>query len=83
MDSQKPAPGPVQPASMLPWFTYFFSDILLPALAIPVYRRGLRRTWGARMAPVAPTTRRWLALIALGSLVVVSLALTKGAGRRR
>lgn len=39
------------------------------AMMIPVYRRGLRRTWGGRMAPMAPRTRIWMGfLLALGLL---------------
>lgn len=79
---QKPAPGPAQPASPLPWFSYFFADILLPALTIPVYRQGLRRTWGDKMAPVDSATRRWLAIMALSSVFSLGLGLLMR-GRRR
>ena len=38
----KPSPQGPQPRSNLPWQAYFVGDILLPALAMPVYRNGLR-----------------------------------------
>jgi predicted amidohydrolase len=41
--AQKPSPQGPQPRSGLPWQAYFVGDILLPALAMPVYRNGLRR----------------------------------------
>ena len=40
--AQKPFPQGPQPRSNLPWQAYFVGDILLPALAMPVYRNGLR-----------------------------------------
>ncbi len=70
---KKPAPQTPQPASPLPWFVYFSSDVLLPLLTIPIYRKGLRRAWGERMAPVEASTRRWLMLLGLG--VVISFGL--------
>jgi predicted amidohydrolase len=41
--AEKPSPRGPQPRSGLPWQAYLVSDILLPALAVPVYRNGLRR----------------------------------------
>jgi len=40
---EKPRPHGPQPASPAPLLTYLSSDVLLPTLAIPIYRRGLRR----------------------------------------
>lgn len=40
---KKPTPTHPQPRSLLPKLSYFLSDILLPPITIPVYRRGLRR----------------------------------------
>ncbi len=40
---EKTSPQDPQPRLGLPWQAYFVSDILLPALAMPVYRNGLRR----------------------------------------
>ena len=42
------------------------SLMLLPALCIPDYRRGLRQTWGPHMAPVDAATRRWRGVLVLG-----------------
>jgi predicted amidohydrolase len=66
-------PAGRQPGSGLSPLVYLISDVFLPWLTIPVYRRGLRRAWGQRMAPVEPTTRHWTAL--LGVAVALSFAL--------
>ena len=63
---EKPCPQEPQPASPLPFFTYFASDVLLPSLSVPVYRKGLRRAWGEGMAPVEASTRNWMILLGLG-----------------
>ena len=39
----RPSPGRSQPASPVPWIAYLISDVLLPLLSIPVYRKGIRR----------------------------------------
>jgi hypothetical protein len=78
---ERPSPQEAQPASPLSWFTYFISDVLLPSLTLPVYRQGLRRAWGERMAPVAASTRRWAVLLSLG--VVAGFLLGLFLGRRR
>jgi hypothetical protein len=39
----RPHPQGPQPVSPLSPFAYFISDVLLPSLTVPVYRRGLRR----------------------------------------
>lgn len=44
LSDERPSPQYPQPASPLSWFTYFISDVLLPSLAIPIYRKGLRQT---------------------------------------
>ena len=76
-----PRPRGPQPASLIPFLTYLSSDVLLPALTIPIYRRGLRRTWGDGMAPVATSIRNWTIL--LGLSVVVSLLVGLLLGRRK
>ena len=43
---RRPVPAVSQPPSSLPWMSYLVSDMLLPALSVPVYRRGLRRARG-------------------------------------
>ncbi len=40
----RPRPTQRQPASLMAGSTYFLSDVLLPAIAVPVYRKG-RRWW--------------------------------------
>lgn len=73
LPDERPSPQGSQPKSPLPWFSYFSSDILLPLLTIPVYRKGLRRAWGQRMAPTEASARHWMLL--LGITVIVSLSL--------
>ena len=63
---EKPRSRGPQPASPVPFLSYLSSDVLLPALSVPVYRRGLRRAWGEGMAPVAASTRRWGILLGPG-----------------
>ncbi len=40
---RKPAPKRPPPSSLLPWIAYFSSDVVLPLLMRPVYRRGVRQ----------------------------------------
>jgi predicted amidohydrolase len=68
---QTPQPVGRQPGSGLSPLLYLVSDVILPWMNVRVYRRGLRRAWGQRMAPVEPTTRHWIAL--LGVAVAFSL----------
>lgn len=63
---QRPVPNRDQPASSLPPMVYVTSDYLLPWLTIPTYRQGLRRAWGAQMAPLEASTRQWV-VVALGA----------------
>jgi hypothetical protein len=48
---------------------YLLVDALTTNLMTGVYRAGLRRQWGARMAPVDPRTRVWAAAVALAGLI--------------
>jgi hypothetical protein len=43
---EKPAPNRPQPRSLLPKISYLASDVTLPLLSRPTYRRGLRRRLG-------------------------------------
>lgn len=61
----KPQPHGRQPPSPLSPLSYLASDYLLPILTTPVYRAGLRQTYGAHMAPLNPAARRWLATLAV------------------
>ena len=76
-----PRPRRPQPGSLAPPLTCLVSDVLLPSLSIPVYRRGLRRTWGGGMAQVAVSTRRWTVLLAIG--VVAGFVVGRFLGRRK
>ncbi len=78
---EKRFPQEPQPASPISWLIYFMSDIVLPWLTIPVYRKGLRRVWGRQMAPVEPRTHRWKIL--LGMSVIASFLMGFLLGRRR
>jgi hypothetical protein len=68
LPAARPRPQAAQPRSTLPWLTYLSSDVIVPWLTIPIYRRGVRRAWGAQMAPLGRTAR--LALAGLGMLGV-------------
>lgn len=47
---ERPSPRGPQPSSRASWFATFISDVLLPLLVVPVYRRGLHRTLKERAA---------------------------------
>ena len=78
---ERPHPRGPQPATRAPFLTYLSSDVLLPALTVPVYRNGLRRTWGEGMAPVSASTRKWTALLGLG--VAIGFLVGLFLGRRK
>ena len=82
---EKPRSQSAQPASPVPWLSYFVSDTVLPLLTTPVYRRGLRRVWGAEMAPVEASTRRWISLVGAGVVAGLGLGILIGVlwGRRK
>jgi predicted amidohydrolase len=63
---QKPMPSEIQRIPDLPRILYLLSDHILPWISITVYRQGLRKVWGERMAPVQSSTRRWRVLLGLG-----------------
>ncbi|MBN1954044.1 MAG: carbon-nitrogen hydrolase family protein [Anaerolineae bacterium] len=63
---ERPCPQEPQPPSLISGFVYFCSDVLLPATVLATYRRGLRRAWGERMAPLRPSSRQWAFLLGLG-----------------
>lgn len=81
LPDERPSPRHSQPPSPLSWFLYFISDVLLPSFTIPVYRNGLRRTWGKHMAPVDPATRKWTAALILG--IATTYILTRIRHRRK
>jgi len=75
-----PAPYGRQPVPPVPRPAYWFSDVLIPGIVQGVYRRGARRVWGPRMAPVRPVTQRWL--LALGAIALVNYLVGWLRGRR-
>ncbi len=81
LPSSRRQPQGAQPPSRTAWFGHLVSDWVLPWLTLPVYRRGLRRIWGARMAPASPETRRWQIILALGA--ALSFGLGWLVGRRK
>jgi hypothetical protein len=78
---EKPRPHKPQPTPPVPFLTYLSSDVLLPLLTVPTYRKGLRRAWGKEMAPLDASTRRWGILLAASA--VAGLLLGFLLGRRR
>ena len=72
-----------QPAQRGPRLTYLLSDVALTALAIPAYRAGARLAWGAHMAPVDNSTRRWLPALGLGAAVALGLGYWLGRCSRK
>jgi hypothetical protein len=75
-----PLPRGAQPPSRVPAFAYLSSDIILPWLMQPIYRRGVRRAWGRHMAPSAGRMGLWAG--AAGILVAFGLAVGLLARRR-
>lgn len=86
---EKRCPQAAQPVSSVNWAVYLLSDVLLPAISVPMYRRGLRKAWGAhaasglRMAPIEPETKRWLALLGAAGVIGFVLGALFGPKRRR
>jgi predicted amidohydrolase len=68
-----PQPALAQPNMPYTTWAYFISDLLLPLLTAPLYRRGYRAVHGKEMAPLDRGTRiwRWVAFgaLALGFLL--------------
>lgn len=65
---ERPQPRGAQPPSRVPAFAYLSSDAILPWLLAPVYRRGVRRAWGAQMAP--PPIGAWLRAAGIVGIVL-------------
>ncbi len=59
-----PRPAKAQPRPGVPPFAYFLDEFANMMLR-PVYRRAIRDVYGVHMAPVAPQTRRWIAVTLL------------------
>jgi hypothetical protein len=75
-----PRPCGAQPPSQVPPFAYLSSDIVLPRLVEPIYRRGVRQAWGEHMAP-AGASMGWWKLLGAGALIGLAVGLL--ACRRR
>lgn len=58
---------------------YFLADIYGASAMVPIYRRGVRRQWGARMAPLDPRTRIWAGV----TLSALAAGWALGRGTRR
>jgi hypothetical protein len=76
---RKPIPHREQPKPTISPLSYLASDYILPLLTTPIYRKGLRRTWGAHMAPLDAMTQRWLMMA--GVIGAFCLGLGLGLGR--
>jgi predicted amidohydrolase len=68
----RPQPQERQPRRRVSALSYLISDLLLPGLCIPVYRRGARAAWGSQMAPASLKER-----LALVSALLFAAALMK------
>jgi hypothetical protein len=79
--AERPSPQVPQPVPAVPRLSYLLSDILLPWLMLPVYRKGLREVWGKQMAPASPSTHHSVWLVGLG--IVAGLVLGMLLGRRK
>jgi len=78
----RPTPEGPQPSPGISRLVYFVSDVLLPTLTVPVYRRGLRQARGADMAPVDVSTRRWRVLVAVSAAAGLLLGILIGKRRK-
>ncbi len=65
----KTRPRDPQPRAQASLPAYLISDVVLPALTEPTYRRDARRAWGRSMAPAEIPTWKGLALLLLGLLI--------------
>jgi hypothetical protein len=74
-----PQPRGAQPPSRVPPFAYASSDVVLPRLVEPIYRYGVRRAWGAHMAPGETRMGKWWGVAGAG----VAIALVAGLLARR
>ncbi|GAB1420449.1 hypothetical protein MASR2M15_05470 [Anaerolineales bacterium] len=66
---QIPLPQGSKPEIQTSKMVFFFADIYLPFFQTFVYRRGLRRYFGRRMAPIAFGTQVWSGAV-MASLVI-------------
>lgn len=76
-----PQPTERQPAMRLPTLAHFLIDAVGTNAMIEVYREGVRRAWGERMAPRDPRTIMWG--YALAATAVIAGGIGFMMGRRR
>lgn len=75
---RKPSPQGEQPKPIISLLSYLASDYILPLLTTPIYRQGLRRTWGAHMAPVDAMTQSWLIIAGIVGAFCLGVSLGMG-----
>jgi len=78
-----PQPKDPQPQERGGLASHLISDIALPAITIPTYRAGVRKAWGAHMAPADNSTRRWFPALGLGAAVILGLGYLIGKNSRK
>jgi hypothetical protein len=81
LPDETPQPQGAQPRSPISPITYLSSDVLLPVLVLPTYRRGVRRAWGCKVEPPRLPNWGWGAL--LGVAAVAGFLLGVLIGRKR
>ena len=78
-----PQPKGPQPQQRGGLASHLISDVALPAITIPTYRTGVRKAWGAHMAPADSSTRRWFPALGLGAAVIFGLGYLIGKNSRK
>jgi hypothetical protein len=78
-----PQPKGTQPKERGGLASHLISDVALPAITIPTYRSGVRKAWGAHMAPADNSTRRWLPVLGLGAAIILGLGYLIGKNSRK
>ncbi len=59
-----PQPNAPQPKMRMHPLGYIAIDVVGANAVVPLYREGVRRQWGAHMAPVDPRTKIWMGIVA-------------------
>ena len=78
-----PQPKGPQPQQRGGLASHLISDVALSAITIPTYRAGVRKAWGAHMAPADSSTRRWFPALGLGAAVIFGLGYLIGKNSRK
>jgi hypothetical protein len=63
LPDEPPGPKGEQPPMHTSPMAYFLVDVVGASLLTAVYRQGVRRCWGGRMAPIDPRTRLWVGTV--------------------